>query len=519
MKRLSVFLSVAAVFCVLPDQAGAEKIYGLTSTKGLFSFDSSNPGGVSSVVPLAYPATTALAIDFRPETGQLYVLFDLSGQREVVQVDPVNGATIGDLGSVFPAGGIGWGMDFDAAADRLRVVSDGDYNMNVGPAGGAVQEGSLVYAFGDTHYGENPQVVALGITNSYPGATATTTYGYDNGNNSIMRIGNPDPAGGGLFTAGPAGFIADVNTETQLGMDVSPSGTAYVLLRTSTDGIRLYTANLANGALTPIGKVGTGSNPTTRDIAVAPVDNAFHFAADSFSANEGAGKATITVERPTPYGAASVDYATSDGTARTGTDYTPTSGTLQFANGDKTKSFAVDLKNGDPSEGNDTVNLKLSNPKRALASLIVPNDALLFINNDPAPLITKVKVAPRQIKTSAAAGASNKARSNTTFVTFRSSEAATVTFTVSKVAKGRKSGKKCRKATSKNRGRKACKLLRSPRSFTRSAKAGSNRDSLSSRIGKKKLHRGKYELSLKATDSGGNTSNATKGVSFRVVRR
>jgi Calx-beta domain-containing protein len=60
-----------------------------------------------------------------------------------------------------------------------------------------------------------------------------------------------------------------------------------------------------------------------------------------------------------------VDYATSDGTATAGSDYTATSGTLVFAAGDTSKQIAVTVNGDLLVEGNETFTVTLSAPFNA----------------------------------------------------------------------------------------------------------------------------------------------------------
>jgi CSLREA domain-containing protein len=87
------------------------------------------------------------------------------------------------------------------------------------------------------------------------------------------------------------------------------------------------------------------------------------FANPTFSASESAGSAQVQVIRT---GSAespdAVDFATSDGTARAGRDYTATSGTLVFAVGERLKTVSVPLINNDARDGDRTFNVTLSNP-------------------------------------------------------------------------------------------------------------------------------------------------------------
>jgi hypothetical protein len=90
---------------------------------------------------------------------------------------------------------------------------------------------------------------------------------------------------------------------------------------------------------------------------------AFSFSVSNYDVNENGGQATVTVFRVGgASGVVTVDYATSDGTATAGSDYTAGAGTLTFADGEFVKTFTVAISDDTSLEPNETINLTLSNP-------------------------------------------------------------------------------------------------------------------------------------------------------------
>jgi hypothetical protein len=83
----------------------------------------------------------------------------------------------------------------------------------------------------------------------------------------------------------------------------------------------------------------------------------------NFTVGESGPTATITVNRTgnTAY-AVGVSYATSNNTATAGLDYVATSGTLSFAPGQTSRTFTIPIINDTAQDGNQSVNLTLSNP-------------------------------------------------------------------------------------------------------------------------------------------------------------
>ena len=84
----------------------------------------------------------------------------------------------------------------------------------------------------------------------------------------------------------------------------------------------------------------------------------------AYSALESSGSATITVTK-TGSDAATIAYATENGTATAGQDYTATSGTLNFGASETSKTFSVPILDDAAIEGNETFHVVLSIPAGA----------------------------------------------------------------------------------------------------------------------------------------------------------
>src|SRR5205814_5449476 len=86
--------------------------------------------------------------------------------------------------------------------------------------------------------------------------------------------------------------------------------------------------------------------------------------------------------------ATSVNYATRNGTATAGADYTAVSATLSFASGETSKTFTVPITNDSLNEASETINLALSNVTGS-AALAAPSTAVVtIIDDDPVPGIS-----------------------------------------------------------------------------------------------------------------------------------
>src|SRR6185295_9727008 len=92
-------------------------------------------------------------------------------------------------------------------------------------------------------------------------------------------------------------------------------------------------------------------------------NSSIQFSANSYTVSEGAGTVTVTATRNgNTSKAASINYTTSDGTAKNVTDYVGSSGTLQFAPGETFKQFQIAIVDDAYVEPTKTFTIVLSQP-------------------------------------------------------------------------------------------------------------------------------------------------------------
>ena len=92
----------------------------------------------------------------------------------------------------------------------------------------------------------------------------------------------------------------------------------------------------------------------------------------------------VTLNRALPE-AVSINYATFDGTAMAGTDYTPLAGTLIFAAGETVKTVAVPVLDDAHDDDGETFTLTLSNPLGSHVYLLDHTATGIIENSDPMP--------------------------------------------------------------------------------------------------------------------------------------
>lgn len=159
--------------------------------------------------------------------------------------------------------------------------------------------------------------------------------------------------------------------------ETSKSFPIAIVDNSSVDGNHYFTVSLSgptNGAELTIGSAKVTINDNEASVAGS---GSIKFANSTVSVTRSVGTAKITVNHVGGIQPVSVNYATSNGSAVSGLDYTATTGTLSFALGEVSKTFEVPIINR-TAGAEMTVNLILSSPVGA--PLSDPSTATLKIS-------------------------------------------------------------------------------------------------------------------------------------------
>ena len=209
---------------------------------------------------------------------------------------------------------------------------------------------------------------------------------------TILRSGATNYAAAVLFTTSD-GTALSANSTDYTGLSNlvffaagQLSATVFVPVRNDTIAEGDETVNLTLSAgLTAAG--GTVSYGTPNGLLIIQDnDVTFGFSQSTYAVREEAGFMAVPVVRfGDTNSAVSVRFATTDGTATAaGLDYTPTNGVVNFAPGEVTKTFNVVINDDALVEGDETLNLTLSNPVNGVGATALgqATATLTLIDND-----------------------------------------------------------------------------------------------------------------------------------------
>jgi uncharacterized delta-60 repeat protein len=152
---------------------------------------------------------------------------------------------------------------------------------------------------------------------------------------------------------------------------------------------QIYLDNPNSTNNSPTGVQVLAPNPVT--VTILSDLTAFEFSTSAYTVGENGTNVVITVDRNTSTPAASVQFATSNGTNQNSAlnavnevDYITTNGVLNFPSGVSSTNFTVSILNPNLVESNKTFNLALFNPLVNLTTngyLVAPSNATVTITN------------------------------------------------------------------------------------------------------------------------------------------
>lgn len=221
-------------------------VIGLTSDNRLVWFSEDSPKRARTIGTITGLTgdTGLIGIDYRVQDGLLYGVGNAGG---VYTLDTMTAAATLVSTLTVPLNGTAFGVDFNPAADRLRIVSNTGQNLrhNVNAGGTTLVDGTLTYV---------PPATALGIVgaaytnNDLDLSTATTLFDLDA---TLDQIAAQAPANNGTLSATgkltvDTGEAAGLDIYSTLRRGITVRNQAFAVL-TVNGALGFYSVNLLTG--------------------------------------------------------------------------------------------------------------------------------------------------------------------------------------------------------------------------------------------------------------------------------
>ncbi len=261
-----------------------------------------------------------------------------------------------------------------AIAGPAVSISSQAGTLPLGPeAGNTVQFDPTTYTTSETPGGST---VTLTITATrFGNPTTSISVNYDTRNGSAT-VGTGDyVAAAGTVTFGPG--------ETQKTISIT------VLDDTTIEGTENFFVDLTNASNASISPSGQTATVTIADDDAGT--STIQFGSATFGAGEGDGTANLTVVRSGGLGfTVSARYDTADQTARGGSDYAQTSGTVTFAPGQFSKTISIPIFQDALVEDTEAFTVTLSSPSVNAAIGSPATTTVSIFDDDPPDNTTKL---------------------------------------------------------------------------------------------------------------------------------
>jgi chitinase len=354
----AVLGTATATGTILNDDSPTISVAGTSVAEG-----QAGPAALTFTVTLSQPAPWAVSVDFATADGTAAAGSDYAAAARSLTFAP------GETSKTVTVDVVG-----DTAAEFDETLSLALSNPTNGILGTAIATGTIV--------NDDLPVASAGgatVTEGNAGTTALTF---------TVTLSQPAPwpvsvscaTANGTATAG-SDYVAASGTVTFAPGETSKTVTVNVTgdsVAEFDEALTLTLSNAANanlGAATATGTIVNDDVPTLQVVGAAGPEGHTGTAPFTF---------TVTLSQPAPW-AVTVDFATANGTATTGSDYAAAAGTLTFAPGETSKAFTVNVIGDAAVEFDETFNVVLSNA--AGASLAGPTATGTIQNDDTPPVI------------------------------------------------------------------------------------------------------------------------------------
>jgi hypothetical protein len=256
MKRFTLAAALLAT-TALAGTARAETVAALVGDETIAVVDTAQKK-VTKTWKVSGASGKLVGIDVRPADGMLY---GVTADGVIWTIDSSSGKATqkSKLDMPLPSGAIT--VDFNPAADRLRIIGSDGTNLRINVDDGKVtKDGDLKFAESDAHKGKTPKIVAGAYTNSVKGTKETTLYDID-ATGAVLRQAPPND--GVLNTIGTLGMSGD-GAAFDIVADGQGGNTGWLMAKDT-----LYRVDLTSGKGAEVAKI-AGVSGTVRDIAVMP---------------------------------------------------------------------------------------------------------------------------------------------------------------------------------------------------------------------------------------------------------
>jgi len=258
----AALLSACASTAEPQGRARPETVYAVTNSAELIRFNAGRPQLLEQRLPLQglEPGDRLVGMDYRVARGVLYAL---SASGRLYTLDTTS-ARLTRVGTAPPLllQGQRFGLDFNPAADRLRLVSDSGQNLRLHPDTGALAVIDPNLQRTRPHTGGSPWVVVgAAYTYNKRDDKLTTNYAIDIANGWLLTQGSREgvqpvvsPNTGQLAAVGELGTGALEDAA----FDIADTHNAALAALRRGGSTRLFAVDLDTGRATLLGTVGDG---------------------------------------------------------------------------------------------------------------------------------------------------------------------------------------------------------------------------------------------------------------------